>query len=452
MLIQNVEVDQVCVDVRICGDKIIALTGQLEPQANETLINGRGCALLPGLHDHHIHLNASAAALNSLQCGPPEIYSAQQLIIALHSFKGDGWVRGIGYHASVAGEINRQWLDKHGPDRPIRIQHRGGRMWIFNSQAMALLNINIPDDGRLIDGDEAVRIALGGARPDLKPLINKLHSFGITGVTEVTPNNNLIDLEYYVAAAQPLNLCIMGSADLHDLSSEHSRFIGPLKIHNHDHDLPSLYKLTADIAGAHAHGRAVAIHCVTRAELMLSLAAIEDAGPHPGDRIEHAALADEAAIAWIARLGLTVVTQPHFVAERAEAYLHEVEPDDQRHLWPLKSFADAGIKLAAGSDAPFGNLNPWAAMASAVARPTLLGATEVIPPEAALELYTKPANDAGGKPRKITIGVKADLCLLDRTWSEARKNLSATNVVATWVGGELVYDIISSTKPHCKAV
>ena len=174
---------------------------------------------------------------------------------------------------------------------------------------------------------------------------------------------------------------------------------------------------------------------------MLTLAAIEEAGPLTGDRIEHAAIADDAVIDWMAKLGVIVVTQPNFIAERIDAYRADVPVSDHRSLWRLKSFADAGLKMAAGSDAPFGNPNPWAAMHAAVNRP--LGFEhEAISPEQALALYTKPANDAGAVPRKIEVGAVADLCLLDRDWSHARRDLSDVQVRVCWIDGELVSDLI----------
>ena len=512
-VICNAELEGKIVELRIHDGIVTNIVethqpGQASGQASgqvehgEARINARGGAILPGLHDHHIHLNACAAALDSLVCGPPDVHDIDGLIAVLHGTSrgtsrgtardsADAWLRGIGYHRSVAGDIDRFWLDAHGPQRPIRIQHRGGRLWILNSRAIDLLDralldeslppLDIPKNGRLIDKDEALRTALSGARPNLANIIAKLFSYGITGVTETTPGNNREDLRHYVGQArslwqaEPLRLSVMGGLDLsspspydlglhdpgpydsgpydpglHDPGT--SAHVGPLKIHYHDHDLPALADLTRQIQNAHALDRAVALHCVTRAELMLGLAAIEDADPHYGDRIEHAAVADDEALAWIKKLDLTIVTQPHFITERATAYLKEVETNEYSNLWRLHSFLDAGIRLAAGSDAPFGGLNPWKAMASAVKRPKKLGPNEAISPEEALQLYTKPLADAGGKTRRITPGCPADLCLLDRPWSAARQNLANIKVRATWVGGKIVYDKISSTKPHASAV
>lgn len=439
MLIRNAEIGGKLVSLRMRGKQIAEIAEGLMPGPGEQSIDASGGALLPGLHDHHIHLNASAAALNSVRCGPPMVNGPAELAEALRAATGSGWLRGIGYHPSVAGEIDRHWLDRHGPPRPIRIQHRGGRQWIFNGQAIDLLDIDIPADGCLVDQDARLRQALGNSRPDLADLIKQLHACGITGVTEVTPGNDREDFAHYAAYAGDLELSIMGGESLHDLTGKGQALLGPLKIHNHDHDLPSLESLTRRIDTAHSHGRAVAIHCVTRAELVLSLAAIEDAHAFPGGRIEHAAIADESIIDWIARLGLAVVTQPHFIAARQDAYVTDVEPEERPHLWRLRSFLDAAIGLAAGSDSPLEGFSPWLAMASAVKRPKRLGPDEAISPEDALALYTKPAGDAGAAPRHIAAGTLADLCLLDRSWKRARSDLAEVKVVATWRAGRLVH-------------
>jgi len=296
---------------------------------------------------------------------------------------------------------------------------------------MAELGVVEPVNGRLLDSDVTLRA--GSDFPNLKPLINRLLSYGITGVTEVTPSNGTAEYENYIQTVKPLRLSVMGRAELSAAQSQH------LKLHYHDHNLPALNALANEIKQAHAFGRNIAAHCVTRAELMLTLAAIEMAGAVAGDRIEHAAIADDAAIEWMKKLGVIVVTQPNFITEREAAYVKDVPKGDHKNLWRLKAFADVGLKLAAGSDAPFGNPNPWAAMAAAVKRPKGFE-EEAITPEQALGLYTKPSNDAGAPPRKIEVGLMADLCLLDRSWSESRSDFSNVKVQATWIEGDLVYN------------
>ena len=116
-----------------------------------------------------------------------------------------------------------------------------------------------------------------------------------------------------------------------------------------------------------------------------------------------------------------------------------VDDFEQKNLWRLKSFINSGVRLAAGSDSPFGNLSPWFAMESAVNRPRGFE-NEALSPEEALSLYLKPPYNAGGASREIKEGATADLCLLDMPWSDARMNLNNIKPRATWIGGELVFN------------
>jgi predicted amidohydrolase YtcJ len=136
-----------------------------------------------------------------------------------------------------------------------------------------------------------------------------------------------------------------------------------------------------------------------------------------------------------------VVTQPHFVAERGAAYRRHVEPLEQPWLYRCASLQRAGVSLAAGSDAPVGTWDPWSIMVAAVRGsdlPEHVRPDEQLDPEAALALFTG-APDAPGTRRGVTEGARADLCLLDRPWQEARRDLADVVVRATLVGGEVVH-------------
>ena len=119
MLIKNAELDgSRLVDLR-CERGLIAEIGDgLSPDSGDVVIEASGGALLPGLHDHHIHLHALAAANISVLCGPPAVTGLAQLQGALATAPGNGWIRGIGYHHSVAGELDRWILDAIVSDRP----------------------------------------------------------------------------------------------------------------------------------------------------------------------------------------------------------------------------------------------------------------------------------------------------------------------------------------------
>ncbi|HEX7873460.1 MAG TPA: amidohydrolase family protein [Sphingobium sp.] len=449
MLIRNAEIyGQGCVaDLRI-ADGVVAEIGTLPSLPGERVIDARGGALLPGLHDHHIHLPALAARRSSVFCGPPEVVDEAALAARIGT-PGTGWLRGIGYHESVAGMLDRAMLDRIAPDRPVRIQHRSGRMWFFNSIGLEIALAAAPaptglerETGRLFDEDRWLREALGGTPPDLAAVSDELARMGITGITDMSPANDPAMAAHFreqQAQGRLRQRCLMaGTLALASVTGTPWLAVGPAKLHLHEADLPDYDAAVAFIAAAHEQGRIVAIHCVSETELVFALGALEEAGVRAGDRIEHASVAPDWSVAAMARLGLIVVSQPNFIAERGDEYRVAVEPDAVPYLYRLQAFRAAGVVLAGGSDAPFGDPDPWAAMRAAVTRQTrtghVMGADAALSPEEALDLFLADPVDLG-RQRRVAAGMVADLCLLDRPWADARDRLSTGDVRAIVIGG-----------------
>ena len=168
-----------------------------------------------------------------------------------------------------------------------------------------------------------------------------------------------------------------------------------------------------------------------------------EVGSLSGDRIEHASVVDESTLDLMYRVGVWVVTQPNFLAERGDQYLEGVDAQQLEFLYRAKSFLDAGIPLGGGTDAPFGGADPWAAMHAAIHRKTrsgeVIGEQEKLAPEEALAMFTSAAETPGGSPRRITPGQTADLCLLAKPWSEARDRISKDDVAMTVMAGTITY-------------
>jgi predicted amidohydrolase YtcJ len=180
---------------------------------------------------------------------------------------------------------------------------------------------------------------------------------------------------------------------------------------------------------------------VTAAAAALAVAAVDEVGPHPGDRIEHGAVLPLGLAARIAELGIAVVTNPGFVAERGDRYRIEVDAADVPDLWRCRSLLEAGVPVGAGTDAPFGRADPWAAMAAAIDRRTadghVIGPKEALDPLRALDLFLSPLEQPGGPARTIEVGAVADLCLLATPLAEALADPGSAEVVAGVVGGVL---------------
>ena len=452
-------------DLRISDGRVAAIDRHLEPAPGEWLIAARGGALIHGLHDHHLHLFATAAAQQSVVCGPPQVGNEQELEAALLAgiVTAGQWLRGVGFHDSVSSRLDRDWLDAVCPAPAVRIQHRSGMMWVLNSRALAALGIDrhreLPDGverradgeltGRIFALDAWLRERIQSSFPGLHRLSAELARCGVTGVTDAGARNGPAEWAAFAASRSRgelmQRLLVMGSEQLLTQVADASSWqrIGPLKIYLREAELPGLAALERRIAGTHRQGRNVAFHCVTRTELVYALAALRGAGASDGDRVEHAAIADDHALEAMAELGVTVVTQPHFIAERGAQYLADVDPGDHELLYRCAGFLRHGVPLAAGSDAPYGGLDPWAAMRAAVGRGTAegvrIGCDEALTPEQALDLYTGDPLRPGRARPLIAVGSPADLCLLDAPWELVREDLDSGHVAATFCAGKALF-------------
>ncbi len=459
LILRNVEVGgRSGLDVRVADGRIAAIGARLPGPG--WAVDGGGGALLPGLADHHIHLLGLAAQQDSVDLSDvsrPDDF-ATRITQATDGKPEGAWIRATGYHERMAGELTRRDLDQLAPRHRLRLQHQTGALWILNSAALASLG---PEDlpacverdqqgaltGRVWRGDAWLRGRIGAQIPPLAPVGRQLAAWGVTHLTDasVTTDAGAAALlaEAFRKGDLPQHLTLMSGGDL-KAPDDAAFAVGPVKILLDDHDLPDLDDFIGRIAEARDWGRSVAVHCVAAGELALSLAAFESAGALPGDRIEHGGVIPSSAILSLREMGLTVVTQPGFVRDRGDRYLTEVAVEEQADLYRCASLLAAGVPVAASSDAPYGPADPWLGMTAAIGRRTrlghALGTRERVSPKRALALYLDEASAPGRRPRPVTVGAPADLCLLDRPLDAGLATLSADSVVLTLLNGEVIYD------------
>jgi predicted amidohydrolase YtcJ len=362
-------------------------------------IDGHGGTLLPGLHDHHIHLLSLAARRSSLDLSAvASVEELERAVAESRRARPLGWLRATGYRVNVAGEVDRQVLDRMDSS-PLRVQDHTGGTWTLNSAALDLvLDGPLPPGvdvtrGRLTRVDDWLRARIGAEPPDVVDVAALLASRGVTAVTDATATNGLGELELLAALDLPFHVTAMTAAP--DVTEPAGLRLGPVKVLLDDADLPALDDLARRLVAAHRVGRAAAVHCVTRAQLLLTLAAFDQGGAVPGDRIEHGSVIPAESLPVIARLGLTVTTNPGFIAVRGDTYLDEVDADDQDSLYRVASLHAAGITVQGATDAPFGPEDPWVAIDTAITRrhaPSgrTVGASEAVDRETAVGLFAGP--------------------------------------------------------------
>lgn len=427
--------DGSAVDIRIVDGRIVAIGRSLGALRDEDEFWAEGRVVLPGLHDHHLHLRSLVARSRSVAVGPADVGGLAGMTAALRTAPFDpwGWRRAVGYHESVAGDLDRRSLDAMVPGARVRVQHRSGVMWILSSAAVEALGLESVDSpgverdgaghvtGRLFRMDAwlAAQFPGGDILLDVGDVSARLAARGVTGITDATPGAtaaaaaDLADAVAHGRIRQRLHLMCPFDVPIpaHPLITR-----GPMKVMLDDDRLPSIEELASEVRRAHLSDANVAVHCVTAVQLVVSVAAFEAAGVHPGDRVEHASVVPGSMLDKVAALGVTVVINPGLVFERGDTYLEEVEPRDLTDLQRCASLLGAGVSLAAGTDAPFGAEDPWLAISAARRRATrcgrLLGPGEAISMEDAVTLFAgHPERPA--LARRLLPGGPGDLCVLD---------------------------------------
>ena len=122
-LITDSRVNGRAVDLRIENERIVEIGPSLERSGSDDVIPVHGGVVVRGLHDHHLHLRALAASMQSVFVGPPEVIDRDNFTRVLRNatrFGRSAWIRAVGYHDSVAGSLDHYVLDQVVADRPLR--------------------------------------------------------------------------------------------------------------------------------------------------------------------------------------------------------------------------------------------------------------------------------------------------------------------------------------------
>lgn len=487
--------------VAIADGRIAALGTGPPPQRSTrpgANVDCQGATLIPGFHDAHCHVLATAASLTAVDCSPKAATSIADIQYRLRErsagLPAGAWIRGTGYNEFYLRErrhLTRWDLDQAVPNHPVRLLHRTGHATVLNSFALQLVNIHAatadPPDG-VIERDPStgeptgllleMEDYLSGAVPPLSrtemqhgvAVFNNLClSLGITSLQDASPGNAMDRWRHFRQLKDggkltPSVTFMVGIAHLPSFleagltpgSGVPGLRVGAAKIvltMTTGDMQPPRDELHRMVIQAHRAGFQVAIHAVEAEAVEAAVEAIEavtHASPSTDlrHRIEHCSECPPGLVRRIAGSGITVVTQPGFLYHGGERYLAEVPPERQPWLYPIGALAAAGVPLAAASDSPVIGLNPLIGLYAAATRKGALG--EVVLPEQgiaverALEMYTLGGAYVSFQERdlgSIQVGKWADLTLLDHDPTSATADaLLGIKTLMTVVRGAVAWE------------
>jgi predicted amidohydrolase YtcJ len=471
-----------------------------------------GRTVVPGFIDAHTHpAYAGNRHLKQVDCDLRSIVAIQAALRerAAKTPPGD-WVLGFKYDDTKTSEgrrLTRADLDAVSTEHPVFVEHRGGHTAYLNSLAFAKAGItdSTPDPpGGHFDRDAAGRLsgrvaenAKGAVeavipsdltrderREGVKLISQMMTRTGITSVHDALGSPE--DLRAYQDAREAGELGFRVYCSVYvdyldrmlaagirtglgdervrigflkatcdgSISERTARLSEPYVGRPDDRGIlvtpePQLYE---SLRKAHLAGWQLGVHANGDEAIDIVLRVYERLQrEHPREdaryRVEHCTVVNDSLVARIKALGAIPTpfsTYVYFHGEKMRAY----GPERLEHMFALRSFLDAGIRVTQASDYPPGPFEPMMALQSEVTRTDMRGNTwgpsQRITVEEAIRVGTLNGAYASFEEHRkgsIEAGKLADLVVLGRDpLREDPATLVTIPVERTMVGGRWVFE------------
>ena len=421
------------------------------------------------------------------------------------------WVLGFKYDDTKTSEsrpLTRADLDAAAPNHPVRITHRGGHTSYVNSLAFSLAGVSesTPDPpGGRFDRDPATGRLTGRVseraddvfdrvipsnytrddyREGVKLISRMMSRAGVTSVHDAYGSH--LDLRAYqdAFAAGELSLrvyCLIGYWNIDrmlnagirtgfgnewvrvgamkltcdgSISERTARLSEPYVGRPNDYGIIVMNEeeLYAHARKAHEADWQIGIHANGDAAIDIALRVYERLQRErprrdPRFRIEHCTVINEALVRRIRALGAIPTPFSTYVYFHGEK-MREYGAERLDHMFAVRSFLDAGVRVTQNSDYPPGPFEPMMALQSSVTRTdssgNVWGARQRITVEEALRVGTLHGAYASFEERlkgSIEPGKLADLVVLGRDpLREDPQRLINIPIERTMVGGRWVYE------------
>lgn len=406
------------------------------------LVDAGGHAVIPGLHDFHVHLVGLARARSGVQLDDAVDGADVVERVAAHAARTTGtWISGRGWSERQLSGIALAELDAATGGRPAVLSSHDGHSAWASSAALATAGVTAgtpdPAGGRIerdahgaptgVLRETAMDLVAGHApelqgealRDALDATLRELAGHGLTGASEagdytdeggigadaafgdsystLTDLGDVLDgrlrmtlgipadaIDAAAALALRTGTPLVGRQTLRfgwakeyadgALGSGTAALFAPSTCGEHP-DTGIMRVTPAELDDlfrrSRAAGVSMAIHAIGDRAAATVVDAVERAATRgsgmPPDRMEHLQLLRPTDARRLAALGVVASIQPiHAAADRDLVEQCWDGRQDDAYAW--RGLVDAGVPIAAGSDAPIESVNPWLGIHAAIHR------------------------------------------------------------------------------------
>ena len=414
-------------------------------------IDAKGRLVLPGFNDAHAHFMAIGNLFSSIDLSAAKTeddVTAKLRHYARFLPKGR-WV--LGGKLDPAVTLTRETIDESTPDNPVFVYHTDPKTAFANRSALKLARVE--SSSGVLDAASIPSVQFVVPKDHIRdwPAIAETASkyaasFGITSIQdthsddmaavyrELSRQGKLKTRVYdCVSLSSWAKLAAMGAK-----AGEGDAMVRTGCVKGfYDPDDPETASLAKNIAGADAAGLQVLVHAIGKEASAAVLDAFEreikaNRARDRRFRVEHAHDLRPADVSRFGRLKIIPSMQPALVFGKIEGV-----SDDYRKL------LDSGAAIAFGADAPMRGFNPLDGIYAAVNA----GAKRGISVDEAVYAYTMGAAYAEFQEKEkgsIEVGKLADVIVLSADIFDRGTDISAAEVVWTFVNGQIVYKNIEN--------
>ena len=464
-------------------------------------VNLQGRVVLPGFCDSHIHLLNYGTLLRTLDLTKARSIGEIKTLVAEASRqkRKNQWILGRGWDDEKL--LEHRYPDRRDLDQvtsnPVFLKRVCGHVAIANSKALSMSRVHSdtmdPEGGVIVKdlkgtpngilreraielvekavpqfADETGKALVLASRRLAKLGITSLHCIvsdlnELVGLRKLKHDGKILQSIYAIVPLKLLDqllafglttersgdgfrigglkLFLDGSLGAHTaaLNVAYADNVGSKGMLTMSHG--SLERIAKKATDA---GFQLCIHAIGDRAVELAIRVLESLGTKScralRHRIEHASLTTNDSILKMKRLGVIASVQPRFIFSDTWAK-ERLGSNRLQNLYPFASFSRAGIVVAAGSDCPVEDPNPFEGIWSAVARPGL-DRSEALSVSQAVACYSRNAAYASfceGERGKLNPGMMADMVVVDQDpFAIGIDAVRKTRVVQTIIEGRVV--------------